>query len=88
MLHRFRTEQLSKDGISEKVFLDDSPIVCTGYTLQHSAGVVPTVTLELPVVSSSETLAEVRIGNLEEIARLMDSDTYEKFKRIWIEVHE
>ena len=88
MLHRFRTEPVENRPINEKVFLDDMAIRCSGYVLEHNVGEIPTVTLEIPAIPHVDSTVNLKIENLEEIARLMDFDTYEEFKKIWKEVHK
>ena len=87
MLHRFRTEPIEGRLINERVFLDDTAISCSGYALEHNVGEVPRVTIEIPIVPHIDSTVDFKIGNLEEIARLMDFETYEEFKKIWEEVH-
>lgn len=88
MLHKFRTQPIENQSICEHVFVDDIAIRCAGYVLEHNVGELPTVTVELPVIPHINSNVDFKIGNLEEIARLMDVDTYEEFKKIWREVHE
>ena len=88
MLHKFRTKPIENQPICEHVFVDDMAIRCAGYVLEHNVGELPTVTVELPVIPQIDSTVNLKIANLDEIARLMDVDTYEEFKKIWREVHE
>ena len=88
MLHRFRTKPIEGRPINEQVFLDDTAISCSRYALEHNVGEVPMVTIEVHIVPHIDSTVDFKIGNLEEIARLMDLDTYEEFKKIWEEVHK
>ena len=88
MLHRFRTKPIEGQPICEHVFVDDMAISCGGYVLEHNVGEIPTVTVELPVISQIDSTVNLKIGNLEEIARLMDFETYEEFNKLWKEVHD
>lgn len=88
MLHKFRTEPIEDRPINEHVFLDNMAIRCSGYVLEHMCGEVPTVTVELPIIPHIDSTVDFKIGNLEEIARLMDFETYKEFKKVWEEVHK
>lgn len=88
MLHKFRTEPIENQPICEHVFVDDMAIGCSGYVLKHDCGELPKVTVEIPVIPNIDSTVNLKIANLEEIARLMDVETYEEFKKIWREVHD
>lgn len=88
MLHKFRTEPIENEPICEKVYVDDIAIRCSGYVLEHNVGELPTATVEITVIPNIDSTVNLKIANLEEIARLMDVDTYEEFKKIWREVHD
>ena len=87
MLHKFRTEPIEGQPICEHVFVDDMAIKCAGYVLEHNVGEVPMVTVEIPIIPHIDSTVDFKIGNLEEIARLMDVDTYKEFKKLWSEIH-
>ena len=88
MLYKFSTNSLDDKGIREQVFIDGQPVSCTGYTLIHNAGEVPSLLLELPVNPKlKDEMVLVQVGNKEEIARLMDKTEFEKFCEVWKEVH-
>lgn len=87
MLHNFRTEPIEGKPICEKVFIDNLCVQCSGYTIRHSCGNVPRVTIEMSIIPSLDTNAEIKIANLSEIATVMDEDTFKAFKKIWSEIH-
>lgn len=87
MLHRFRTQPIENQPICEHVFVDDMAIRCAGYVLEHNVGELPTVTVELPVISQIDSTVNLKIANLSEIATVMDEDTFKEFKKLWSEIH-
>lgn len=87
MLHKFRTEPIEGQPICEKVFIDDLCVQCSSYEVRHSAGNIPRVTIEMGIVPSFDTNAKIKIGNLSEIATVMDEDTFKEFKRLWSQIH-
>lgn len=88
MIHRFKTKQIGKSEIYEEVFLDDKRIVCNGYRLEHYVGEIPTVEIKAHVVPELNGIAIVGIANKKEIAEIMDKKEFEKFCKIWEEVHK
>lgn len=88
MLHRFKIEPIGDSGIYEKVFIDDMKIRCSGYSLEHKVGELPTVTVDITVIPRVDSSVNFKIGNLAEIAEIMDLETFLQFKEIWEEVHK
>lgn len=86
MIHKFKVEPFD-DGIHAKVFVDEKPIRCIGYTISHSVDCFPSVELQLCVIPEIENYATVQISNKEEIALDMDYNEFQEFCRIWNEVH-
>lgn len=87
MLHRFITEPIKGQPLCEKVFIDDLCVTCNAYEVRHSACDIPRVTIEMAILPSFDTNAKIKIGNLSEIATVMDEDTFKEFKKLWSEIH-
>lgn len=87
MLHRFRTEPIEGQPICEKVFIDDLCVKGSRYEVIHEAGNIAKVVLEIPIMPNIDTNAKIKIGNLSEIATVMDEDTFKEFKKLWSQIH-
>lgn len=87
MLHRFRTEPIEGQPICEKVFIDDLCFQCSAYKVRHSVGNIPRVIIEMAIVPNFDTNEKIKIGNLSEIATVMDEDTFKAFKKMLAEIH-
>lgn len=87
VLHNLKIEPEEYSVKCARVIVDDIPIRCRGYSINHSVDEVPTVELELLCVPNYEHDAIIQISNKEEIARLMDETEFEKFCKIWKKVH-
>ena len=86
-LHKFRFEPMDELGRG-RVTIDDKPIKCRGYELRHYVDEVPSVDIEICCVPQIEENAIVKVPNKEEIAMLMDKEEFDKFCKIWKEVHD
>lgn len=61
---------------------------CFGYNLSCRVDEIPALTLEINALPISVSVpAEVKIQNLEEIARLMDEKDFKEFCGIWNDTH-
>lgn len=87
MFHKFKVEPCDNSKIHAMVSIDDKPIRCCGYSINHIVDEVPTVELELCCIPNYEHDAVIHISNKEEIARLMDETEFKEFCKIWNEVH-
>lgn len=87
VLHNLKIEPVESRIECAKVIVDDMPIKCIGYSINHSLDEVPTVELELCCIPNYEHDLITQIRNKEEIARLMDETEFEEFCKIWKEVH-
>ncbi len=87
VLHNLKIEPIEDRAQCARVFVDDMPIQCRGYSINHSLDEVPTVELELCCVPNYGHDVMTQISNKEEIARLMDGNEFEEFCKIWKEVH-
>ena len=88
VFHNFKIEPIKDRAQCARLSVDDMPIRCKGYSINHSLDEVPIVTLELCCVLNYEHDAVIRITNKEEIARLMDETEFEEFCKAWKELHE
>ena len=87
VLHNLKIEPVGNRIEYARVIVDDMPIKCRGYSINHSIDEVPTVELELCCIPNYEHDVVIQISNKEEIARLMDEAEFEEFCKIWKEVH-
>jgi hypothetical protein len=87
VLHNLKIEPVGRRTEYARVIVDDMPIKCRGYSINHSIDEVPTVKLELCCIPNYEHDVVIQISNKEEIARLMDETEFEEFCIIWKEVH-
>lgn len=53
-LHKFKVEPIEDFAPGAKVYLDDKPIHASGYTLEHYAGDLAHLTLEMDVRADAE----------------------------------
>lgn len=70
-----------------KVYIDGESVRCRRYIIEQSVDEVPTVTLTLLGFGDYEHLAKVEIADMENIAKAMDKDNFDKFCEIWNELH-
>ena len=87
MIHKFKVEPIENCPALARVTIDDKPIRCRGYKIEHHVDEVPTVELGILAIPECEMDAIIGITNKEEIARLMDKEEFEKFCEIWREIH-
>ena len=70
-----------------KVFINGNEIRCRGYVIRQSVDEIPTVELEILGISETEQIAEVKISDMENIAKAMNKEQFEKFCFVWNELH-
>ena len=87
VLRNLKIEPIEDRVQCARVIVDDIPIKCRGYSINHSLNELPTVALELCCVPNYEHDVMTQISNKEEIARLMNEAEFEEFCKIWKEVH-
>lgn len=87
MIHKFKVEPIENAPVCARVTIDDKPIRCRGYKIEHHAGEVPTVELEVLATPDCELDAIIDVSNAAELARIMDKEQFEKFCEIWKEMH-
>ena len=88
MIHKFKVEPKENSPVCARVTIDDKPIRCRGYKIEHHVEELPTVELELLAIPECEMDAITRIVNKAEIASLMDEEEFDKFCKIWREIHK
>jgi hypothetical protein len=88
MIHKFKVEAIENCPALARVTIDDKPIRCRGYKIEHHVDELPMVELEVLAIPECTMDAIVGINNKEEIASLMDKEEFEKFCEIWKEIHE
>ena len=85
MIHNFRVENIG--DTAAKVFIDDKPIRCLGYSISHNAGEVAEVHIELlPEVYVNEK-AIIRF-DVEQIAETINEDDFKLLVEKYNEVHK
>lgn len=87
-IHRFKVEPIKGNPECAKVTVDGEQCLCSSYKIEHYAGSLPMVNINLIADVQYEQDAEINIVNLHEIASLMDKGTLEEFYRVWKEVHD
>lgn len=70
-----------------KVFVDGNSIRCRGYVISQRVDEIPKVELEILGISETDQIAKVEISDMENIAKAMDKEEFEKFCTIWNELH-
>ena len=88
ILHRIKTEPLTENSICEKVFIDDIPVRCREYKIEHKLDEIPVITLELPIVPKLDENGVLKIEGLNEAARIMDEDMFNEFCEKWKTFHK
>lgn len=87
MIHKFKVEPIENSPVCARVTIDDKPIRCRGYKIEHHVEELPTVELEILAIPECEMDAIIGITNKAEIASLMDKEEFEKFCEIWRVIH-
>lgn len=87
LLHNIKIKPIGNYPTSAEVLIDDKSIHCTGYEISHSLDGLPKVELQVCCKPTYDHDVILRIGNKEEIARIMDKKEFEEFCKIWKEVH-
>lgn len=86
-IHRFKVEPIEGRSACAKVTIDGKQCLCSSYKIEHYAGRLPMVDINLVADVHYEQDAEINIVNLHEIASLMDKKTFKEFRRAWEDIH-
>lgn len=87
-IHKFKVKPIEGHKACAKVTVDDEQCLCTSYKIEHYAGKLPMVDINLIAEVQYEQDAEINIVNLDRIASLMDKKTFKKFCRVWEDIHD
>lgn len=87
-IHKFKVEPIEWHRTCAKVIVDGEQCICSSYKIEHYAGSLPMVNINLVADVQYEQDAEINIVNLREIASLIDKKTFKKFCRVWKEIHD
>ena len=87
-LHKLKVEPIGDSPICAKVLIDDIPIPCTGYSIQHLAGELPKIKVSIQTINEYEHDGEVTITNKGQIAQIMSKKEFQEFCRIWEDLHD
>jgi DNA-directed RNA polymerase subunit L len=87
-IHKFKVEPIEGHRTCAKVIVDGEQCICSSYKIEHYAGSLPMVNINLVADVQYEQDAEINIVNLREIASLIDKKTFKKFCRVWKEIHD
>ena len=87
-IHRFKVEPIEGNRACAKVTIDGEQCLCSSYKIEHYAGNLPTVNINLIAEVQYEQNAEISIANLDKIASLIDKKTFKEFCRVWEEIHD
>lgn len=85
-IHKFKVEPIEGHQACAKVTVDGEQYLCSSYKIEHYAGSLPMVNINLIADVQYEQDAEINIVNLHEIASLMDKETLKEFYRVWEEI--
>lgn len=86
-IHKFKVEPIAEHPTGARVMIDGKQCLCRSYKIEHYAGNLPMVNINLIADVQYEQDAEINIVNLHEIAELMDEKTFKEFCRVWEEIH-
>ena len=86
-MHKFKVESIEGHLECAKVTIDGKQCLCSSYKIEHYAGSLPMVNIDLVANVQYEQDTEINIANLNEIASLMDEKTFKEFCRNWEEIH-
>ena len=87
-IHKFKVEPIEGHKACAKVTVDGQQCLCSSYKIEHYAGSLPMVNINLIADVQYEQDAEINIVNLHEIASLMDKKTFKEFRRAWEDIHD
>lgn len=87
-IRKFRVEPISDKYPYVRISLDDMPISCREYEIEHYADSIPKVKIAINAEVQIEENAIVGISNLKEIAFSMDEEIFSQFCQLWKELHE
>ena len=87
-IHKFKVEPIEGNRACAKVTIDGKQCLCSSYDIEHYAGSLPMVNINLVADVQYEQDAEINIVNLDEIASLMDKKTFKEFCRVWEKIHD
>lgn len=87
-IHKFKAEPIEGHPECAKVTIDGEQCLCSSYKIEHYAGRLPMVNIDLVANVQYEQDAEINIVNLHEIASLMDKKTFKEFCRTWEDIHD
>lgn len=87
-LHKFKVEPIGNSQTCAKVLIDDIPILCTEYSIQHFAGDVPRIKVAIQAALEYEHDGEIIITNKGQIAQIMSKKEFKEFCRIWEDLHD
>ena len=87
-IHKFKVEPIEGHQACAKVTVDGEQYLCSSHKIEHYAGSLPMVNINLIADVQYEQDAEINIVNLHEIASLMDKGTLVEFCRVWKDIHD
>ena len=87
-IHKFKVEPIEGHWGCAKVTVDGEQCLCSSYKIEHYAGSLPKVDINLVDEVQYEQNAEISIANLDKIASLMVKKTFKKFCRVWEDIHD
>lgn len=87
-IRKFRVEPIRGKYPYARISLDDMPISCREYEIEHYADSIPKVKIVINAEVQIEENAIVGISNLKEIAFSMDEEIFSQFCQLWKELHE
>lgn len=87
IFHNVKVEGNSEFPCYARVSIDGNVVKCRKYVITQSVYEVPTVELEILGFGDAEHIATVQISDMENIAKAMDKEEFEKFCTIWNELH-
>ena len=77
-IHKFKVEPIEGHKACAKVTVDGQQCLCSSYKIEHYAGSLPRVDINLFADVQYEQDAEINIVNLDKIASLMDKKTFKE----------
>lgn len=86
-MHKFKVEPIEGHQGCARVTIDGEKCLCSSYKIEHYAGELPMVNVNLVADVQYEQNAEINIVNLHEIASLMDKKTFKEFCITWEDIH-
>ena len=84
--HKFRVEGNKEWPMYASVYVDDKPVRCTGYTIQHELNSVPELSLSLlPKMDTIEGIATIELEQIELIAELISDEGFDMLCELYNE---